>query len=116
MQDYCIQDTLVTTQLYKHLAPEAALIKRAVMLEHEVARVINKQIETGMGYNLESAIELEHQLRDESKKITEDLRKLFEDKIEDQRYHKTTGKPLLQKIEVFNPGSRQQIATRLIEV
>lgn len=115
MQDYCIQDTQVSAALYRFLAPRAASIRQATKLEHDVAWAINNQIATGFGYDLDSAIQLEQSITAEKDDITDKLRGLFPDKVEPLRFHKTTGKPLTQKIEVFNPASRQQVASRMRE-
>ena len=50
MEDYCIQDTLVTEKLYKHLVAELKHQKfdqRSIDLEHKVQAIIAKQERNG---------------------------------------------------------------------
>ena len=47
--------------------------------------------------------------------ITVEMQSIFPPKVTTDRTHKTTGKPLSDIVEDFNPGSRKQIAERLQE-
>jgi hypothetical protein len=47
--------------------------------------------------------------------IQVEMATIFPDKVTSGRTHKTSGKPLKDIVEPFNPGSRQQIAERLQE-
>lgn len=87
--------------------------KPACELEFQTAYVIERQHHHGFRFDYEAAQMLEAELRDEQKKLERDLQKIFPP-ITHQRWSEKTGKRLKDKIEVFNPGSRDQIADRLI--
>jgi DNA polymerase I-like protein with 3'-5' exonuclease and polymerase domains len=117
MLTYCIQDTLVTSKLYKHLVAELdnqGFDKRSIELEHEVQKIICKQEENGFRFNEREAIYLLAQLKGKLSYIEAKLQSVFPTKTA-ERYSEKTGKRLKDYVEVFNPGSRQQIGERLIE-
>jgi DNA polymerase-1 len=87
--------------------------KPACETEFQTAYVIEKQSQHGFRFDYESAQMLEAELRHEQKQLERDLQKIFPP-ITHERYSEKTGKRLKDKIEVFNPGSRDQIADRLI--
>ena len=115
MIDYCIQDVHVTHDLYTKLTNELKDWGESVELEHQVARVINEQERHGFMLDRTKATclvaEWKHRLSD----IEESLQRIFPP-IVTARVSEKTGKPLKDHVEVFNPGSRQQIAKRLIEL
>lgn len=117
MEKYCIQDTLVTKELYKHLTKEMAndFSKESIKLEHEVAIIIAEQERNGFKLNEAMALQLLSELKTKLDVIQVEMATIFPDKVTSGRTHKTSGKPLKDIIEPFNPGSRQQIAERLIE-
>jgi len=117
MLEYCIQDTLVTQKLYEHLTQEMQndYSKESIKLEHEVAIIIAEQERNGFKLNEAAALQLLSVLKTKLDTIQVEMATIFPDKITSGRTHKTTGKPLKDIIEPFNPGSRQQIAERLIE-
>jgi DNA polymerase I-like protein with 3'-5' exonuclease and polymerase domains len=117
MLQYCIQDTAVTTQLYKHLTQEMenGFSKESIKLEHEVAIIIAEQERNGFKLNEASALSLLAELKTKLDIIQTAMQKLFPPRVESGRTHKTSGKPLKDIVEPFNPGSRQQIAERLQE-
>jgi DNA polymerase I-like protein with 3'-5' exonuclease and polymerase domains len=117
MEKYCIQDTLVTKELYKHLTKEMAndFSKESIKLEHEVAIIIAEQERNGFKLNEAMALQLLAELKTKLDVIQVEMATIFPDKVTSGRTHKTSGKPLRDIIEPFNPGSRQQIAERLIE-
>jgi len=117
MITYCIQDTLVTQKLYEHLVSELnnqGFDKRSIELEHEVQKIICKQEENGFRFNEREAIYLLAQLKGKLSYIEAKLQSVFPTKTT-ERYSEKTGKRLKDSVEVFNPGSRQQIGERLIE-
>ena len=116
MGEYCIRDSEVTVALFKHMVahPHYKTYNRAIRMEHVVAEMIRHQVENGFGFDLGGAEALEMELLIEKSKIEDDMRGIFPDKTI-IRHSEKTGKRLKDKIEVFNPGSRQQIAQRLAE-
>jgi DNA polymerase I-like protein with 3'-5' exonuclease and polymerase domains len=117
MLEYCIQDTLVTQKLYEHLTQEMQndYSKESIKLEHEVAIIIAEQERNGFKLNEAAALQLLSVLKTKLDTIQVEMATIFPDKITSGRTHKKTGKPLKDIIELFNPGSRKQIAERLIE-
>jgi DNA polymerase I-like protein with 3'-5' exonuclease and polymerase domains len=83
-------------------------------MEHVVADMIKRQVEAGFSFDLDKAEALEMELLIEKSQIEDEMRRIFPDKII-VRHSEKTGKRLKDKVEVFNPGSRQQIAERLTE-
>ena len=117
MLEYCVQDTLVTQKLYEHLNQEMKndYSKESIKLEHEVAIIIAEQERNGFKLNEVGALQLLSILKTKLDAIQVEMATIFPDKVTSGRTHKTSGKPLKDIIEPFNPGSRQQIAERLIE-
>ena len=114
MEDYCIQDVHVSERIFRYQLDFIKKNEKPVRLEHMVTNIIADQIENGFGFNLEAAQSLEQELMYEKASIEDQMRSIFPDKIH-VRYSDKTGKRLKDKVEVFNPGSRQQIGDRLIE-
>lgn len=117
MLDYCIQDTLVTQKLYEHLTKEMSndYSKESIKLEHEVAFIIAEQERNGFRFDEAKALQLLSVLKTKLDAICVEMQSIFPAKVTSGRTHKTTGRPLPDIVEDFNPGSRQQIAERLIE-
>ena len=118
MEDYCIQDTLVTAQLYKHLVTalqSEEFSSQSQELEHEVQAIITKQEKAGFKLDTVNALSLLAELKTKLDTIQVEMQRIFPDKVTTGRVHKTTGKPLSDIVEPFNPGSRKQIAERLID-
>ena len=118
MEEYCIQDTLVTTKLYNHLILTLQLEKfsqRSIDLEHNVQTIITKQEENGFKLDEAKSLQLLSLLKTKLDIIQSEMQSIFPPKVTSGRLHKTSGKPLRDIIEPFNPGSRKQIAERLIE-
>jgi DNA polymerase I-like protein with 3'-5' exonuclease and polymerase domains len=117
MEEYCIQDTLVTKKLYEHLTQEMKndYSKESITLEHEVAIIVAEQERNGFKLNEVGALQLLSILKTKLDAIQVEMAIIFPDKVTSGRTHKTSGKPLKDIIEPFNPGSRQQIAERLTE-
>ena len=117
MEAYCIQDTLVTEKLYKHLTAELIAKKfeeRSIKLEHDVQTIIAKQEENGFKLNEKEAITLLSTLQAKLVVLETELQNIFPTKTI-RRVSEKTGKELTPKVEPFNPGSRKQIGERLIE-
>jgi DNA polymerase I len=117
MEEYCIQDTLVTQKLYEHLTSELKLNKfdqRSIDLEHKVQAIIAKQERNGFKLDEVAGITLLSTLQNKLAHIENELQGIFPAKTI-ERVSEKTGKSLKAKVEVFNPGSRKQIGERLIE-
>ena len=116
MVEYCIQDTLVTKELYKHLTKEMEndFSKESIKLEHEVAIIIAEQERNGFKLDVPKAVQLLSVLKTKLDSIQVEMDTIFPPVVISGRTHKTSGKPLKDIITPFNPGSRQQIAERLI--
>lgn len=117
MLEYCIQDTKVTAELYKHLTQEMEndFSKESITLEHEVAIIIAEQERNGFRLDMPKALCLLSELKTKLDNIQVEMEKIFPPVVISGRTHKTSGKPLNDIITPFNPGSRQQIAQRLQE-
>jgi DNA polymerase I-like protein with 3'-5' exonuclease and polymerase domains len=117
LQKYCVQDTLVTKELYKHLTKEMEndFSKESIKLEHEVAIIIAEQERNGFRLNVPEALQLLSTLKTKLDAIQVEMATIFPDKVTSGRTHKTSGKALKDIVEPFNPGSRKQIAERLQE-
>lgn len=117
MEEYCIQDTLVTEKLYQHLTAELTRNKfdeRSIKLEHNVQTVIATQETNGFKLNERAAVTLLATLQSKLVVLETELQNIFPTKTT-PRVSEKTGKPLKPLVEVFNPGSRKQIGERLIE-
>ena len=117
MEEYCIQDTLVTQKLYEHLTSELKFNKfdqRSIDLEHKVQAIIAKQERNGFKLDEVAGITLLSTLQNKLAVIETELQSIFPAKTI-ERVSEKTGKPLKAKVEVFNPGSRKQIGERLID-
>ncbi len=113
MFDYCKQDVALLADVHKHLE---GLLKDfstySIELEHKVAIIIQKQKEHGFRLDIPKAQELMAMLQGKMVDIESKLQEVFPPIVE-KRVSEKTGKPLKDKVVVFNPGSRQQIAERL---
>ncbi len=117
MEEYCIQDTLVTQKLYEHLTSELKFNKfdqRSIDLEHKVQAIIAKQERNGFKLDEVAGITLLSTLQNKLAVIEAELQGIFPAKTI-ERISEKTGKSLKDKVEVFNPGSRKQIGERLID-
>jgi DNA polymerase I-like protein with 3'-5' exonuclease and polymerase domains len=117
LEYYCIQDTLVTAKLYNYLVTTLQSEKfsqRSIDLEHNVQAIITKQEENGFKFDEVKALQLLALLKTKLDAIHLEMAALFPDKVETNRVSKI-GRPLEDIITPFNPGSRKQIAERLIK-
>ena len=117
LHHYCARDTLVTAELYKHLEKEMKddFSEKSKELEHQVAIIIAEQERNGFKLDEKGASQLLCELKTKLDSIQVEMQSIFPPKVQSNRVHKTTGKALADIIEPFNPGSRKQIAERLIE-
>jgi DNA polymerase I-like protein with 3'-5' exonuclease and polymerase domains len=113
---YCVQDTKVTAELYKHLTQEMEndFSKESITLEHEVAIVIAEQERNGFRLDMPKALCLLSELKTKLDIIQVEMETIFPPVVISGRTHATSKKPLKDIVTPFNPGSRQQIAERLI--
>ena len=117
MEQYCIQDTLVTQKLYDVLINELKYNKfkqRSIELEHKVQAIIAKQERNGFKLDEKKATILLSELTSKLAAIEVEMQGIFPAKTI-ERVSEKTGKNLKAKVETFNPGSRKQIGERLIE-
>lgn len=115
MAIYCEQDVLLLEKLYNHLSTVMAkegFSLRSIELEHEVAIICRGMEDNGFKLDMEKAMVLNATLSGRMSDIEESMQKVFPPIVE-QRFSEKTGKQLKDKVTVFNPGSRQQIAERL---
>ena len=115
---YCMQDVTVTELLYSKLNEQLQAFgfsDTSVYLEHSVAQICHDQEQNGFMYDKVKGELLARKLDTKMSGIEAKLQTVFPPIPEEQRYHKTTGKPLPLKYQHFNVGSRQQIAERLTQ-
>lgn len=116
MIEYCQEDVSICGELYKYLLRELKeFSKDSVELEHKVQAVIAKQERNGFKLDTVKAQCLLGQWKRRLSDIEEELQKVFPP-IVTKRVSEKTGKQLKDDVEVFNPGSRQQIAKRLMQL
>ena len=118
MEEYCIQDTLVTAKLYNHLIltlQSENFSQRSIDLEHNVQAIIAKQEENGFKLDEAKSLQLLSVLKAKLDVIQSEMQIIFPPRVTTGRTHKSSGKALRDIVEPFNPGSRKQIAERLIE-
>ena len=122
MLDYCIQDVRVNEKLWQHIIKQN-YSQAALFLEHEFATAINKQIRSGVPFDVDRCLDLVDVLRAKKEKLEKDLidlfppikrSEIFTPKVNNQKRGYQKGVPF-EKIsyEHFNPGSRKQIIERL---
>lgn len=114
MEDYCVRDVEVSLAIYEHQRTFHENNKDIIDLEFAVAEIIARQQANGWTYDLNGGEWLEMTLLQEQAARTDELQKVFPP-IVTERWSEKTGKRLKDKVEVFNPASRKQIAERLKE-
>ena len=112
MLEYCKKDVIVSRKVYFHQLCFAEKNSKPVSLEHKLARIITTQTNNGIGFDVDKAHQLEHDLLMEKVLIEDDMSEVFPP-ITEERWSDKTGKQLKSKTIHFNPASRQQIAQRL---
>ena len=115
MVTYCIRDVELTSKVYDILVDEVIKNKispEAVKLEYEVQVILSEMERNGFKLDVPYAQTLLCTIKTEMAEIEESLQAIFPPIIT-ERVSEKTGKRLKDDIEVFNVGSRQQIAKRL---
>jgi len=123
MLEYCKQDVEVTYNLYK-MIEEKTYSQQAMDLEHNVAQLIYNQEVYGFTFNTEKAKSLYSALNGRRHMLESELQDLFPPeteripfipKVNNKSKGYIKGKVFYkEKTTVFNPSSRQHIASRLI--
>lgn len=113
MIEYCNEDTVICGELYLYLLNELkGFSQQSIDLEHEVAFHCHNQEKNGFLIDVPYALSLLSDWKTQRSTIEEELQTTFPPIIT-ERYSEKTGKRLKDDVEVFNVGSRQQIAKRL---
>lgn len=113
MIDYCLQDTRANVDVFQLLTRElSGFSDKSIELEHRVAELTKVQESNGFKLDFPLACRLYNEHEQRMNEITAELQEVFPPIVE-QRWSEKTGKQLKDKVTVFNPGSRQQVAERL---
>ena len=106
---YCMNDVKLTVKLYHHITSIMAgrFSKDSIRLEHQVKAITSRQEVNGFYLDEFKAMSLSADFSERLTDITEKMQEIFPPK-EIQLKTKV-------KYEPFNPGSRKQIAERLME-
>lgn len=132
--DYCMQDVRVNVTLVQHMKrrlEEMGGWDEAVQLEHDVNRILTRQMQYGWLYDVEAAKKLTAELQKEVIALEDKLRETFAPfykrdgkmkcfkknmvrKVRGKDYKEwCSGEYQPVKLTQFNPGSRDHIADRL---
>ena len=113
MIDYCIRDVEVTEAVHQNLMQNMTCFSpNCIELEHKVQASVQQQEINGWTLDQPLARDLCATFKERMNEIEEELQQKFPP-IVHARWSEKTGKQLKDKVEVFNVGSRQQIAKRL---
>lgn len=122
MLDYCVQDVVVTTKLWQ-LITKQNYAQPALLLEHDFALAINRQIRSGVPFDLDAALDLVDVLRAKETELEAHLKEIFPPikheqvfvpRVNNAKRGYVKGQPFTKvSYEEFNPGSRDQIVDRL---
>jgi DNA polymerase-1 len=116
MIDYCIQDVNLTGELHRKLCGELKdFSPQSIDIEHKVQYIVAQQERHGFKLDIPLCTEFISQLTTKLSTIEENLQTIFPPIIT-ERVSQKTGKKLKDHVEVFNPGSRDQIGRRLISL
>lgn len=118
MIEYCIRDVELLEKVYDKLLKEKqqyGFSDRCFEIEYKVAALITKQERRGFKLDVPKCMVLLAGFSDRMGRIEQELQQVFPP-ITTERYSEKTGKRLKDDVEVFNPGSRQQIAKRLMSL
>ena len=131
MLDYCVQDVKVNTRLY-HKLVSMELNQEVLELEFKAKEICLQQTAHGFQFDLKAALELKEKLTNEMDKLQDGIKSILggnfiiplEVKVPKRtvkykdilRGHEMVGCAFTKiKIKPFNPTSRHDLATRLIE-
>lgn len=113
MIDYCMRDTEVTQAVHEKLLEELeGFSQQSIDLEHQVAWQTCQQERNGWLLDQRKADTLLATFKERMNDIEAELQATFPPIVE-ERYSEKTGKRLKDRVEIFNVGSRQQVASRL---
>ena len=113
MIDYCLRDVELTEAVYNRLRVELdGFSTESQDLEHQVQWIIQGQVDNGWLLDQRLCHTLCARFKERMYEIEEELQRVFPPIVE-ERWSEKTGKRLKDKVTVFNPGSRQQVAERL---
>ena len=118
LEYYCIRDVEVTCNLYKHLTDELTkkdFSQESLALEHKVAAIIEEQTRHGFKLDQVYATCLLADIKGKMAGIYEQMQERWPPTVT-PRFHKTSGKPIKDCVDTFNPGSRKQIGEKLMEL
>ena len=136
MLEYCKEDVIICGELYLYLTQELrGFSEQSIELEHKVAAIISKQEKHGFMLDVTKAITLITDWKTELSTIEEGLQEVFPptykkfkgtprnmidvityNLLPEELKAKEEDKDAYYKVLYFNPGSRQQIAKRLISL
>lgn len=133
MQVYCEQDVHVTAELWQRCQDKLAgkddgvpWGAECVELEHEVAWIIARQERHGFAFDVKKAAALYAKLAARRTEIEQELQlafpprtieTVFTPKVNNKKLGYVKGIPFTKRRVVpFNPGSRAQVAQRLVEL
>lgn len=124
MSEYNQQDVVVTVRLWNRIQAQN-YSPSAIELEHQFQEIAFQQEQNGFPFNQEKAVQYYAQLSSEREKITQHLQALFPPKdkgdwftpkVNNAKRGYVKGQKVWRpKIVPFNPGSRMDIADRLME-
>ncbi len=115
MATYLEQDVKTNWEVYRYLhdlIEKAGMSFTALACELRIAKIVQQQIENGFFFDMEKATQLYVRMTSAQREVKQELQKLFPPIVIDRGEGKS-GRKLKDKVIEFNPGSRQQIATRL---
>lgn len=113
MLEYALQDVRLNIRVWEELKYLLEFCPKAVEVEHVFGWCMSHQMRTGFCFDRQGAEILKAEFIQEKLDIERKLQEIFPPIVE-ERYSEKTGKRLKDKVTVFNPGSRKQIADRLI--
>ena len=127
MLEYCIRDVKLTRKVYDLLLRQGrGFSEKSIELEHDVSKIIEKQVQTGFLFDNEKAHILLANLQNKIDEVQSKVRETFPPlKIEETFIPKSNnksrgyikGQPFIKvKYQEFNLGSRQQIGERLMKL
>lgn len=118
LESYCGQDCEVTAKLYLNLVNELnekQFSEESVLLEHEVAFIIEEQVRNGFKLDIPYATCLLATIKGKLDALYEQMQERWPPVVV-KRTSDKTGKPLKDGVATFNPASRKQIGEKLIEL
>ena len=118
LDTYCRRDVSVTEKLYHHLVQELdnkQFSQESLEMEFKVASIIAEQERNGFKLDQIQTTVLLADIKSKVAGIYERMQQRWPPVIV-ERYSEKTGKRLKDSTITFNPGSRQQISQKLIEM